>query len=198
MYEWALSIGWKEGDVFCLKEGATQFNPDTVYLIPNEDYRSIVASNGGVQITYKGETHSVRKWAHILDVNPDQLRKRILKNPSVEEVFGSVFRKAKFVRDPSLIEPLIRLYKEGKSMADLGRMLDMCRSGIRYHLIKHDVDLREEFPVRKPHVKNEDIVKMLAEGKTVSAISRELGISWPSIANRLKKLNGVKRDRSKG
>lgn len=198
MYEWALSIGWKEKDVFCLKEDAKEFNPDTVYLIPNDELRSIIGLNGGVQITYRGETHSVGKWAKILGVNKGQLRRKIAKNPSVEEVFGSHFKKNIFAYDPSLTEKVIKYYQEGKTCAQIGILIGVSQNCVRYNLIKNDIELRAEFPLKKPEVRNEDIIKMTAEGMSISVIAKKLGVSTTSIYHRIEKINGVKRDRSKG
>lgn len=198
MYAWAISNGWRESDVLCLKDGAKEFNPETTYIIPYNDLRSQIGFRGGLQVTYNGETHSIKKWAEILDVNASQLRSKIKKNPSIEEVFGSKFKKMKFFRDPSLIKQAIDLYLSGENISKIGKKLGSCPTNIRYHLIKNNIELRKEFPLKKPEIKNEQISKMIQEGLNAYQISKKLGISNPSVYNRIKKIKGIKRDRSKG
>lgn len=195
MYEWAISAGWQEKDVFCLKEGAREFNPETVYLIPQNEASSILSQSQGDQITYKGETHSISKWAKIMKVSDPQLRRKIKLLPSVEEAFGSYFRRCNFIRDPSLVDSAISFYENGMTQAEVGKCFGMTGSAIKYHLDKHGVKLRTEIPLKKPEVKNEDIQKLVNEGLSKSEISRRLGISDTSIRNRINKMNGIKRNR---
>jgi hypothetical protein len=194
MYEWALSVGWKEKDVFCLKEGAKEFNPKTVYLIPQNEVCSMIGQSQGVQITYRGETHSIQKWAEIMDVDKGQLRRKIQHLPSVEEAFGSYFRKCKFLRDPSLVQKAIDLYESGMTQKAISKIFGVTSMSVRYHLVKHGVKLREEFPLRKPEVKNEEIKRLLDEGLSGKEISRRLGVADTSIYNRIKRMYGIKRE----
>src|SRR5581483_3840942 len=93
MYEWALSQGWQESDVFFLRAGEKEYNPETTVVMSESAFRSDLGTHGGHQITYNGETHSVGKWAKILQVSPAALRKKLLRNPSIDIVFNSHFRK---------------------------------------------------------------------------------------------------------
>lgn len=143
MYEWALSKGWEKGDVICLKYGEKEFNPDTVYLIKEGDFRSEVGLKGGTQISYNGETHSVSKWAEMLGTTQFSLRRKLSKNPSIEEVFNSKFRTWHISKNPEMIQKFVDLYKSGKSQIEIAKMFNIHDANIRYHLIKNNVVLRE-------------------------------------------------------
>lgn len=193
MYEWALFQGWEEKTIFCLKEGQREFGPETVYLVPNHEYRSSVAQKQGLQITYKGETHSVARWAEIMNIDRSQLIKKIKQLPSIDEAFTYNFRKCKFLRDPSLVQKAINLYENGMTIADVGRCFEMTPPAIKYHLDKHGVKTRTEPLLKKPMITNEAIQKLLNEGLSKKEISRRLLISDTSIGHRINKMNGIKR-----
>lgn len=198
MHEWAISKGWEQGDVICLKENEKEFNPQTVLLVKYNEFRSQIGLNAGIHITYKNETHSVQKWAEILGVNPQQLRGKILKNPSVEEVFGSDFRKMIFFNNTVLTNKLITLYNEGKNLKEVSKLIDVCEGTCRYNLIKNGIKIRKEISLKKPQIEDEKILELLKEGNSFKKISRIIGMSSTNIKHRVNKINGIKRDRTKG
>ncbi len=199
MYLWAIENNWSEGDVFCLKSGEKEFNPTTVFIVKESEFRSQIGEKGGTQIMYQGKTHSVKKWAEILDVDPMSLRRKIKNSPSIDVVFNSTFRKAKFVRDPNLSKKAVELYLSGKNQTEIGNILGSASQNIRYHLLIEGIELRNdrERP-KKPLIKPEQIIHLLDLGMSMNAISEQLGCSFTTIKQRILKHNGIKRDRSKG
>lgn len=196
MYEWAKNNGWNEKDIICLKEGKKEFNPENCFIMRNDDFRSETALKGGLQITYKDETHSCLKWSQILDINADELRRRIKMTPSIDEVFEKPFRKAIFLRNPELGEKVIKLYTEGKTQTEISEILGILVPTLAYHLKKSNINLRKDTTrPKKPNIKNEDISKLIEQGWTVSAISKKFNCSFPTIKNRISKMNGIKRKR---
>jgi DNA-binding CsgD family transcriptional regulator len=191
MYDWAKSQGWEEGDVFCLREGQKEFNPTTVFILKENEFHSEVGLKRGFQITYKGETHSVRKWAELLGVDATILKKKILKYPSIDRAFKSKFRKSKFVRDPSLAKKVIKLYESGKTQQEIAKIIGQFPQNVRYHLVKNGIQLRSED--KKKHkradIRDEDIIRLLGKGIPKNSIAEILGCSWPTIDRRCKKLN---------
>lgn len=200
MHEWAISKGWEEGDVFYLKEGEKQFNPETVEILKENEFRSLIALNGGTQITYQGETHSVLKWAKMLNVNPGQLRKRLLRTPSLDEVFGVPFKKMTFLNNPSLVKEVVNLYVSGESVRKIANIYKVCGATILYHLAKENIELRKDDPngQTRKDISNETILELYNQGIEKNEIARRFGCSYPCIDNRLKKIQGLKRDRSNG
>lgn len=200
MLKWAKDNGWNEGDIFCLKEGKKEFNPENTMILSNEQFRSESALKNGLQVTYQGDTHSVQRWSKILGVSPVTLRKRIYNYPSLDLVFGSIFRKNNFVRDPTLTLKAVELYKSGKSQTEIAKILNTCQQNIRYHLEKNNIEIREndrKRPKRK-EISDQEILNLCNSGNSLNAIARLLNCSWPTIKNRLDKMHGKKRDRSKG
>ncbi len=201
MYDWAKSQGWEEGDIFCLKEGEKEFNPTSVFILKENEFHSHLGLKGGFQITYNGETHSISKWAELFDVDKGALRRKIMKLPTVEEAFGSYFIKWKFKRDPTLTKTVIDLYQSGKTQEEIAKIIGQNSQNVRYHLVKNNVELRPCDGTKKPkrsEITNEQIIELLSKGMAKNAIARELGCSYPTIDHRIKKMNGIKRDRSKG
>ena len=200
MHEWAVSNGWQKGDVIVLKDGQKEFNPTTCYIIPESEFISNHASKRGFQISYNGETHSVLKWAKLLNVNHDALRKKLKSTPSIEEVFSSKFRKFHIAKDPELIAKAIDLYNSGKTQKELAKLLNLKAQSIRYHLIKADIELRPEDRKREKRtdLNTEEIKKMREKGMSMNSIAEALNCSFPTIKNRLLSSQGISRDRSKG
>lgn len=194
MYNWAVSEGWKEGDIIILKQGEKEFNPQTCIIMKNEDFRSEIALKGGLQITHNGETHSVRKWADILNINVIALRNRLKKYPSVDEVFSSEFKKFIFKNDPNLSKKVIELYLSGKTQTQISKIVKVNSQTIRYHLLINNIELRKNDKcIRKlEYVKDEDVLLLHKKGYSKNKIAKELRCSYPTIDNRLKKLNGIK------
>lgn len=47
------------------------------------------------QITYNGETHTVKEWADIYGVSVDTMRARLKRSSTVEHAFGVDTRRSK-------------------------------------------------------------------------------------------------------
>lgn len=197
MFQWAHENNWEKGDVFFLNQGEKEFNPQAVTILKEYEFRSYIGKKGGFQITYNGETHSISNWANILGVNCESLRRRILKYPSLDEVFGTVFKKQIFSENPGLKQKVIDLYNLGKTQTEIGNILNINPMTLRYQLIKAGIELRKEDP-RKPrneNVKDEDILILLKEGFCMNQIADKLSCSFPCIKNRINKINGINRTR---
>lgn len=199
MYLWAVENGWEEGDVFCLKSGEKEFNPETVIVLKENEFRSQIALKGGFQITYNGATHSVKKWAEILGVDKSSLQRKIKNNPSIDVVFKSQFKKLKFVRDPVLKKQVFEFYSSGKIQTEIAKILQVSPQTIGYHLLRKGVQMRDDrCKEKKPDVSTEKILEMHKEGIPMNSIAKYLGCSFPTVKNRILKSKGIKRDRSKG
>lgn len=190
MHDWALSNGWQKSDVVVLKSGCREFSPENCLVISKSEFFSNVGHSQGFQITYDNETHSVSKWARLLDVKPSCLMSKLKKNPSVDEVFNSHFRKCKFVRDPSLTKKVVDMYLEGKTQAEIAKIIGVKPPTIKYHLIKENITIREEDRKRlkKPHITNKSIIELYNQGVSCLEIQKKLGLSNTCVAKRLKKL----------
>ncbi len=86
----------------------------------------------------------------------------------------------------------------GMNMSEIAKKLNSSASAIRYNLIKNDIPLRTEFPLKKPWITNRQISDMLKKGMNAYQISKKLGVSNPAIYHRIKKMNQIKRDRTNG
>jgi hypothetical protein len=195
MEKWATSNGWQTGDIIVLKEGCREFNPENCQVISEGEFRSEIALANGVQLTYKGETHSISKWADLLDVCKASIVRKLKICPPVEQVFESYFRKCPFLRDPSLVKKVVDLYSLKKTQAEIAKELKVSAPTIRYHLLKEGITLRDEDrkKLKKPNVKTEDIIDLYNQGLSFVEIEKRLGISNNNAAKRLIKLGIYKR-----
>ncbi len=187
MYEWALENGWQEGDIIVLKSGTKEFNPINTLVISNFQFRSEIAQKGGNQITYQGETHSVTKWAELMDVCKTSLAKRLAKSNSIDEVFNSKFRKIIFKNDPELSKKVCEMYISGKTQSEIAKLTGLNSQTTRYHLLKNNIEIREQDKklYKRPEIKDSDIKKFHYEGLSMNAIAKKLGCSFPTIKRRL-------------
>lgn len=199
MFLWAKENNWNIGDVIILKEGKKIFSPENCLIIKFNDYMSKVSLGGGQQITYKNETHSVRRWGEILNVNAPEIRTRLKKYQSIDEVFDKPFKKNIFSNDLEKSKKVIELYNDGKTQTEISKITGITVVSIAYHLKISGIKLRKDTKrPKKPSVKNEDILELLAKDMTMNSIAKKLGCSFPTIKFRIDSMNGLKRDRSKG
>ncbi|MBT2225996.1 helix-turn-helix domain-containing protein [Nonomuraea sp. NEAU-A123] len=84
-------------------------------------------------------------------------------------------------------EELIKRYKAGESMADLGRSLNLNLTTIKRRLKKAEIELRSRGASKRLNlgVSDEELAKRYEAGESVSAISRSLGFGWGVIKRRL-------------
>jgi len=195
MFEWLDGQGWKKKDVILLKEGKEEFGPESVYFISQNEFNSDLSSSGGIQVTYQGETHSVKRWASIMGISPSALRKNLHSLPSVDEAFQANYRHIWFAKSPDLIAQAVDMYKSGKSYASVAKEFGITSSALRYHLVKNDIELRASSD-KYLHITNDTISELVGKGLSVSQIARKLNVTWACISYRIKKINGIKRDRS--
>ncbi len=199
MYMWAIENNWEESDVFFLKSGEKEFNPETVIILKENEFRSQIAEKGGNQITYQGKTHSVKKWAEILDVDAMSLKRKIKNSPSIDVVFNSTFKKQKFVRNPILLQTVFELYSSGKTQTEIAKIMKVSPQTIGYHLSMKGVEIRDDrSKQKKPEISTEKIIEMHTSGISMNLIAKNLKCSFPTVKYRILKYNGIKRNRSKG
>jgi hypothetical protein len=191
MHEWALENGWTEGDIIVLKSGSKIFDPTNTQIIKNSDFRSEIGLKKGLQITYRGETHSVNKWAEIMDVCKTSLSKRLKKSNSIDEVFSSKFKKLIFNNDEELSKKVCDMYLQGHTQTQIAKSTGINSQTLRYHLIKNDIQLRQDDIKRykRPEIKDEEIKNLHSSGLSMNAISDKLDCSFPTIKRRLSILN---------
>jgi hypothetical protein len=194
MYGWALAQGWREGVIFCLKEGFNEFSPETVYIIDRSDFNSEISLKGGLQISYRGETHSVSKWAEIMGINVLALRRNIKNLPSVEEAFRAHYKKIVFAKNEQAIQQCIEEYKSGCSISRIARQYGVHPGVLRYHFITRGIRIRDNFN-NKPEVTDAEVTELTKQGWTVGEIAKKFGVSWSCVSYRLMRIRGEKRKR---
>lgn len=190
MYDWAIQNGWEQSDILCLKSGEKEFNPETTIILKDSEFRSQIALKGGDQITYQGSTHSVKKWAEILNVNQDALRRKIKKYPSIDEAFNSNFSK---ITSPEIVDKIVELYKAGKTQIEISKILKIKYGNIRYQLLKNNIELNnnETKKHKRKDVKDEDIILLHQKGMSINSMAKELNCSFPTIKRRLEKIRDM-------
>ncbi len=89
------------------------------------------------------------------------------------------------MRDIVTARRAVRLYVEGASLAAAGLATGMTHAGVRKHLVKAGVERRYAGGRRKPAF---DLVMMRANGLSLRAVSRRIGVGAGSISERLGRL----------
>lgn len=88
------------------------------------------------------------------------------------------------------IEKIKKLYREGKTLSELGDMFKVDRNTIRYHLKKHGVPIRARKEVnqqRKIDISIESILYLInVEKMLVTEVAKYFGVSRATIGKRLK------------
>lgn len=191
MYDWAIESGWKEGTCIVLKEGAKIFSPENVYLIEYNDLRGEISKNHGQKITYKGETLSVSEWSTKLGINLTSLRNRLIKFPSIEEAFEAPYRKTIFLNNPGLKKEAIKMFLEVRNYKKVAKHFGVCSSALQYHIRQAGLDPKWN----RLNIKDEDILKLMDEGKTKNEIAKIFNTSWTCINHRINRMQGIARKR---
>lgn len=190
MHEWAIENGWEDGDILVLKENEKEFNPTSTIILKNFEYRSSIGQKGGEQITFKGETHSITKWAEIMNVNRTSLTNKLKNCPSIEEVFNSKFRKFIFKYDSDLEKKICDLYLSGKTQIEISRIVKINAETLRYQLLKNGIQLRKDEMKRykRPEIDDHEIKRLYDQGVSMNGIATKLGCSFPTIKRRVNKI----------
>lgn len=189
MYDWAISSGWTEGTCIVLKEGAKEFSPHTVYLIDYNELRGEISKSHGQKITYKGENLLISEWAAKLGINITSLRKRLITYPSIEEAFEAPYRKMTFFNNPDLKKQAIEMFLKVRSYKKVAKHFGVTGSTLQYHIRNAGLDPKWN----RLQIKDEDILKFMKEGKSLSEIARVFNTSWTCIKNRVSRFKGIPR-----
>ena len=92
---------------------------------------------------------------------------------------------------PVNVSECIRLYNLGFSMGKVGRLLNHSHSVIKYHLIRNGIVIRSQKESQRKPVKSETIADMYKVGMSAVEISKELGITYQCVYDRLAEI-GIK------
>jgi len=193
MYDWAIENGWKEKTCIVLKEGAKVFSPDNVYLIDYEELRGEISKNHGEKITYKGETFSIVEWSQKLGMNLTSLRNRLIAYPSIEEAFEAPYRKMTFFNNPELKEKALKMFMEVRNYKNVAKHFGVTGAALQYHVRQAGLDPKWN----RLNIKDEEILKYLENGKTITEIAKIFNTSWTCIKHRLNRMKGIPKKRYK-
>ena len=83
------------------------------------------------------------------------------------------------------VEKAIRLYKEGMSINEIGRVLGHHHSVIKYHIIRSDAVIRTQSEAQRKPIESSTIAEMYESGMSAVEIAKEFGITYQCVYDRL-------------
>ena len=90
-YDWSMANGYAENLTIDRINNDKGYSPDNCRWVTIKEQENNKRSNH--KITYKGETHNIKEWADILEINHRVIRKRISVGWSVERAFTTPVSK---------------------------------------------------------------------------------------------------------
>lgn len=90
-YKWAMDNGYKEGLTIDRKNNDGMYEPLNCRWVTRKEQNRNYSRNH--LITYNGETHCIAEWGELTGVNPATIRKRLINNKPLEEVFSPIDRR---------------------------------------------------------------------------------------------------------
>ena len=84
--EWVAKSGWRKGLTLDRIDPNADYSPENCRWATAKEQANNRRNN--VVLEYNGETHTIREWAELLDINKSTLKNRIWRGWNVEKALG--------------------------------------------------------------------------------------------------------------